>query len=546
MNLESLPAELSSLYLGLGNLDVRALLPTAYQDYVDYLNPANHNYSVNRGRIDIGFDDTNTSLSFNLQDLSASYVIPAYNEIPESSADVSLSAMLRLKGSYNAVNKKGTYNSASLEGVISGEISFLGQPLSLNEFFSTQSVGLSIDIDGDITIGSKDRWRLDLSSIAVTYSNGFSSLTTATTGRFKASRKGVSLDVDGVSFAYQDAVQSWQANVNILDNGQYNASIFRNSALVGRINGDSRSSLSVELSADLLAEFNINDASLNALLTGQTLEFSDQQVSEITATLGQSGSDLSPSIAFDRNGTDESYALETVLQQLLGFQSVDLRLLNTAPIGGGGGGGGGGASSSAPSAPAGQAPPVTPATPAPGKPEAAGETADSLLGVLPQQAVTKLTLPKPLDIDGRLFNQAVVGTGRSDRISGSSDDEILAGGVGRDRLSGKAGADAFLFEVAEFGKRKADTITDFNRRQGDQIAISAEAFAGLNQLKLTNVAGKGALKDGATSGNPFIYDASNGRLYYDANGSKPGLGDGGLFAILQGAPALRAGDLALV
>jgi Ca2+-binding RTX toxin-like protein len=169
-----------------------------------------------------------------------------------------------------------------------------------------------------------------------------------------------------------------------------------------------------------------------------------------------------------------------------------------------------------------------------------------LLGVLPQQAVAKLTLPKPIDIDGRLFAQAVVGTVRSDRISGSSDDEILAGGLGRDRLRGAAGTDAFLFEVAEFGKRGADIITDFNRRQGDQIAISREAFAGLNQVKLTSVAGKRALKEGATSGNPFIYDASKGRLYYDANGSKPGLGDGGLFAILQGAPALRAGDLALV
>ena len=43
--------------------------------------------------------------------------------------------------------------------------------------------------------------------------------------------------------------------------------------------------------------------------------------------------------------------------------------------------------------------------------------------------------------------------------------------------------------------------------------------------------------------NNLIYNRSNGQLFIDRNGASPGLGDGGLVAILQGAPALSTDNI---
>ena len=44
----------------------------------------------------------------------------------------------------------------------------------------------------------------------------------------------------------------------------------------------------------------------------------------------------------------------------------------------------------------------------------------------------------------------------------------------------------------------------------------------------------------------FLYDEKTGGLYFNENGSDKGFGDGGIIAILKGAPDLRFGNLEFV
>lgn len=63
------------------------------------------------------------------------------------------------------------------------------------------------------------------------------------------------------------------------------------------------------------------------------------------------------------------------------------------------------------------------------------------------------------------------GTG-DDRLIGGDGDDILAGGEGRDRMTGGAGADRFVFaDAVESPRRAADTVTDFDRSEGDVIDL---------------------------------------------------------------------------
>ena len=226
----------------------------------------------------------------------------------------------------------------------------------------------------------------------------------------------------------------------------------------------------------------------------------------------------------------------------------------------GGGSSGGGGSSSSPAATASTAPAsttiattsVTPPaeTPAslpsvPVSPTASPES--PVLGIQPQATVTTVQLTTPLTLGNLLVTQAVLGTTAPDDITGSDQGEALAGGQGKDRMSGGGGADAFIFETpGEFGKKNADVITDFNPDEGDKVAIASEAFDGVTKIKFATVTGKKEAKRMGSTNKNFIYDNKKGTLYYDANGTKSGFGaDGGEFAQLLGAPDIGKSDFVI-
>lgn len=158
------------------------------------------------------------------------------------------------------------------------------------------------------------------------------------------------------------------------------------------------------------------------------------------------------------------------------------------------------------------------------------------------------TLDKTKKIAGGL-----VTTGEEDRIDGKGGNDIInalegndtiIGGLGADKLTGGAGADQFWFDSA-LGGGNVDTIADFVRGTDDiglAFGIFGSVGATLEAGELR--AGKGIIA-AADPDDFIIYNTSDGKLYYDADGS------GAVFAAIQFAtltkkPLLDAGDFIVV
>ena len=138
------------------------------------------------------------------------------------------------------------------------------------------------------------------------------------------------------------------------------------------------------------------------------------------------------------------------------------------------------------------------------------------------------------------------GRGR-ELVHGTADDDLIAAGRGRDRLSGRAGADNFLFDEADggCGRRQADVISDFDVEQGDRILLDSDAFEGDGVVSVAET--RRDFQQLRESGDcDFIYYQPRGGLYYNENGGESGFGDGGLLAAIKGAPELSAEQIALV
>lgn len=138
------------------------------------------------------------------------------------------------------------------------------------------------------------------------------------------------------------------------------------------------------------------------------------------------------------------------------------------------------------------------------------------------------------------------GLGGIDTLKGGAGNDILQGGDGRDTLTGGTGNDSFLFDTAPTSR---DTITDFNRSEGDRIQLSKAVYAGFaytGGLRADGFyAAAGAVR-AQDAGDRLIYNTTTGVLYYDADGL------GGAAAVpiaLVGTtthPGLAAGDFDIV
>jgi Ca2+-binding RTX toxin-like protein len=135
---------------------------------------------------------------------------------------------------------------------------------------------------------------------------------------------------------------------------------------------------------------------------------------------------------------------------------------------------------------------------------------------------------------------SINGTGNSSDniIDGNVGNNILDGKEGRDVLTGGDGADTFVFSTisqTSFGLAGADHITDFRPTSGDKIQIQRNAFGISNTAEstLNAVSGDPAVDTALKTTALFVYDSSNGFLYWNKNGTDGGYGDGGVFAILD-------------
>jgi Ca2+-binding RTX toxin-like protein len=114
----------------------------------------------------------------------------------------------------------------------------------------------------------------------------------------------------------------------------------------------------------------------------------------------------------------------------------------------------------------------------------------------------------------------------------------LIGGGGKDTLIGGLGADVFRFDSALSSTANRDTITDFNRFQGDRIELENAVFKGLTR---TGTLAATAFRSGSNFNSPsqrILYNQATGNLSYDSNGNIAG-GVNALIAILSTKPTLN-------
>ena len=99
---------------------------------------------------------------------------------------------------------------------------------------------------------------------------------------------------------------------------------------------------------------------------------------------------------------------------------------------------------------------------------------------------------------------------------------------------------------SKFKKKTADKITDFNPST-DTLKIDTDSFD--IDSSATFAAGKNkkvVKKQLAKLDVDLLYDQKKGGLYFNENGTDKGFGDGGIIAILKGAPELTSGNLEFI
>ena len=126
--------------------------------------------------------------------------------------------------------------------------------------------------------------------------------------------------------------------------------------------------------------------------------------------------------------------------------------------------------------------------------------------------------------------RSVVGGKDNDTLIGGEGNDSLYGDKGGDSLVGGAGADKFYFNFAADGSFGVDTLTDFNRDQGDKILLSSNDFSVFEgkssgeNLTTDQFAVIPDFNPNAQGDNQaaIIYDPNSGLVYYNPSSA---LGD---------------------
>lgn len=133
---------------------------------------------------------------------------------------------------------------------------------------------------------------------------------------------------------------------------------------------------------------------------------------------------------------------------------------------------------------------------------------------------------------GESGNDRIFGNGGNDTLNGGSGDDLLNGGAGNDLLSGGTGKDAFVFDsgkafaAEDFG---LDRIIDFERGV-DKIVLDRTSFGRISPSSI-GIVSRDFLA--STSSKRIVYSRSSGRLFFNANRSGGGFGDGGVLAVID-------------
>lgn len=142
-------------------------------------------------------------------------------------------------------------------------------------------------------------------------------------------------------------------------------------------------------------------------------------------------------------------------------------------------------------------------------------------------------------------NDTLIGGAGKDKIVGGEGNDRLTGGLGNNTLTGGAGKDSFIFDTGTVfnPSTSQDKLTDFKHGE-DKIVLDRTTFTALG--KKVSFAKVNSLDAAASSSALITYVRSTGRLFYNQDGSTPGFGSGGLFAILKGGTGgLTASDFSV-
>jgi serralysin len=151
-------------------------------------------------------------------------------------------------------------------------------------------------------------------------------------------------------------------------------------------------------------------------------------------------------------------------------------------------------------------------------------------------------------IRGGCGDDILFGNESSDALIGNAGNDTLNGGADNDILFGGPGSDLFVFgDTIPFSKALlgVDRINDFTPGE-DLIGLSKAAFTNLGEDFASVFSTVSDDMAATTSEALIVYNTSNGRLSYNANGDKAGFGEGGQFATLFEQPTLSAENFILV
>jgi Ca2+-binding RTX toxin-like protein len=148
-------------------------------------------------------------------------------------------------------------------------------------------------------------------------------------------------------------------------------------------------------------------------------------------------------------------------------------------------------------------------------------------------------------INGNTVNNILTALDGNDVLNGGAGNDTLVGGMGKDTLTGGTGADSFTFNAANEG---IDNIRDFKVLDNDLILISAAGFGGglvTGSLTASQFVSGAGISTATDSLQRFIYNTSNGALFYDADGIDGGSGTIQIGTII-GIPALNSSNILIV
>ena len=118
--------------------------------------------------------------------------------------------------------------------------------------------------------------------------------------------------------------------------------------------------------------------------------------------------------------------------------------------------------------------------------------------------------------------------------------------VKTNRINANKSQKLFIEAPKEYNPKSIDKIINFKPSRND-VAIDVDSLGIDTSATFASAKNKRAARRKlATQDFDFIYDRKKGYLYFNENGAEKGFGDGGIIAILKGAPDLTVSNFDFV